>query len=127
MSQAKGKATAPMAPEADSKRWAAGKANQVRIANIFLANAATANPDLSAKWSTDWAKVPEEVLTDFEIWQHLSDFLVNVYEIEEGHLNAGKKLGIDTAIGVWGGLINQTKTRFSSSKSDQTQVCCLVD
>ena len=36
------KATAGLKPEADSIRWAQGKANQVRIANLFLANAATA-------------------------------------------------------------------------------------
>ena len=68
------KATAGLKPEADSIRWAQGKANQVRIANLFLANAATANPDLAAKWGSDWASIPEEHVTAPELWAHLADF-----------------------------------------------------
>jgi len=121
--KASAKATAGLTPEADSLRWAQGKANQVRIGNLFLSNAATANPELATKWGSDWARIAEEHMTAPELWAHLADFIVHVYTIEDGSVNAGKHLGVDTAVGVWGGLLNQAKTRFSSSASDQTRVC----
>lgn len=102
-----------------------GHANQITIFNEFLAYIATEDEDLSRRWGADWSQVPEHELAQQEIWGYMATYLVEVYVIPAGSKNAGQHPDIGTAHGYWGGLIDQARTRTSSSEAPAVKVCAL--
>ena len=56
-----------------------------------------------------------------DFWGSFATYLVEIYQIDKGHVNVGKALASNSAAGVWGGLIEDMKFRFSSSTSPQTK------
>ena len=73
----------PMGALGASDEWVSGKANQVRIGNLFLASISISNPQQSALWGTDWGSVPEEQICTKDFFALLATFLVQEYVIEE--------------------------------------------
>jgi hypothetical protein len=110
-----------MTPLGETDGWCKSKANQVRIANMFLEHTAEVDPSLAANWGAKWDNVPEEYACSKELFAHLATYLVDTYVIEKGRVNNGKPLSLDVAHAVWGGLIDQLKQRFSTP-SAATQV-----
>ena len=89
----------------------------------FSASFSISNPAQSAQWGTDWASVPEEHMRTKEFFALLATYLVEEYIIEDGRVNAGKKLSEKVALGLWRGLVQQSKQRFLDSESKMTEVC----
>jgi hypothetical protein len=120
---------APKAMQAGglSKSTKNAHANQIAIFNEFLEYIRSEDAELSARWGVEWEKVPEAELSQAHIWAHLATFLVEVYVIKKGSKNEGEHPDIGTAHGYWGGLIDQARTRTSSSESLAVKVrVCLA-
>ena len=111
-----GKTPAPMPAGGDSNDWVKGKANHKRIGTCFLAHSQ------SSRWGLIWDEVPEAEMCENDFWGSLATYVCEIYEIEAGLKNAGKGLASSTAAGVWSGLIEDMKIRFSKSTSSQTKV-----
>ena len=113
---------APLQPGGESASTVSAKANQINIANEFLAQLSS---DLRQQAGDDFEKVRAEVICTEEFWGHLASFLCFTYKIKGGRKNAGKPLDEDTAIPIWSGLINQAKQRFSKGGlSEGNKVWC---
>ena len=96
--------------------WDKSKKNHKRIGTCFLAHAQ------NSAWGLIWDEVPEAELNQMDFWGSFATYLVEIYQIEKGSVNVGKALASNSAAGVWGGLIEDMKFRFSSSTSPQTKV-----
>ena len=59
-----------------------------RIGHLFLAHVKKVSPKLTAKWGTDWVKIPGQYAADVELYEHLTTYLTKTYIIEE-EPNAG--------------------------------------
>ena len=95
--------------------WDKSKKNHKRIGTCFLAHAQ------NLAWGLIWDEVPEAELSQMDFWGSFATYLVEIYQIDKGHVNVGKALASNSAAGVWGGLIEDMKFRFSSSTSPQTK------
>jgi hypothetical protein len=113
--------SAPLLPGGDSSSWAAAKENQIRIVELFLSHAQT-DAALKEQAGLVWASIPEEVVCSQSFFQHYATFLASTYSIPKGVRNAGKKLKLKTALGLWSGLINQLQTMHGASELRPTQV-----
>ena len=85
-----------------------------------------ADSALSMKWGLEWTKVPEEAMTEEEIWRHLTTFLVEMRIIPPGNRNAGKKYDVGSAHGCWGGLLNSAAEKHRKSQRPETKVPVIV-
>ena len=65
----------------------------------------------------------QEHICTKEFFSLLASYLVEEYTIEDGRVNAGKKLSEKVALGLWRGLVQQLKQRFLDSESKMTEVC----
>ena len=76
-----------------------GKQNQLRIFELFLAQATQHEQEL---WGLRWDQVPEKYAADEEMYNKFGAFLVkeNGYVIEAPHPRAGKPLMIGSALGL---------------------------
>jgi len=110
-----GNIPAPMTAGGDSEDWVKGKANHKRIGNCFLAH--SQNP----KWGLDWDKVPEAELREQDFWGSFATYLTEIYEIAAGQKNPGKNLSSKSAVNAWSGLIDDFKSRFGKSASQETK------
>ena len=93
-----------------------GNANHRRFFNDFLNHITKQDAALSGKFGLSWESVSDAVLGDKEIWAHFATFLVEVYKIPAGLINAGKSPGKGTAVNAWSGMINQARTRTLDSE-----------
>ena len=109
-----------------SKVTKQAKANQHAKGDAFLKYIKENDADLSARWGSEWASVPEEELTQEGIWGHFASFLADVYVIPKGERNQGEMLKIKTAHGMWGGLIFQARGKLAKSTRQETKVCLLA-
>ena len=100
-------------PGGDSDSWEAQKSNQKRIANQYLKEGVK-DPALKAKAGDDWDKMPEEVACSPAIYEGLAGYLCEGYTIAEGRINAGQRLDLKTATGVFSGVINVNHHRFTN-------------
>ena len=125
------KAAAPAAPPKEmpsggtSKPTQQAKSNQQAKGDSFLKYIKEHDADLSARWGTDWASVPEGELTQESIWGHFASYLADVYIIPAGEKNGGEHLKVKSAHGVWGGLIFQARGALAKSTRLETKVCIL--
>ena len=101
-------------PGGDSHSWEAQKGNQKRIANQYLKEGVK-DAALKAKAGEDWDKMPEEVACRPEIYEGLAGYLCEGYTIADGRINAGQRLDLKTATGVFSGVINAAHTRFTQT------------
>ena len=101
----------------------AGNANHRRFFNDFLNHIAKEDADLSGKFGLSWESVSDAVLGDKEIWAHFATFLVEVYKIPAGLINAGKSPSKGTAVNAWSGMINQARIRTLDSENLEVKVC----
>ena len=116
-----------MTAEGASQAWLNQQANQLAIFDSFLAELKVS--ELKARAGDSFAKLPEEVVCTKEIWGHFATYLAETYIIPKGRKNAGEKLHANTALAVWGGLIQQSERRFASQgfKEQASKVClCLT-
>ena len=104
-----------------SKGTTTGKANQIRIFNLFLQTIQTTDPELASAWGATWEELPEAVLADTAVWGHFATYLCETYRIEKGY-KRGERLMLKTAHGIWGGVIEQARQRLSKSKIEETMV-----
>ena len=114
---------AEMRPGGDSDGWAQAKENQVRIVELFLADAQTDAELKKQAGTTTWGDVPESVACSEYFFGHYATYLAQTYIIPPKVRNAGKKLKLKTALGLWSGLINQLQTMYATSDRKETQVC----
>ena len=110
-----GKTPEVMTSAGGSVDWDKSKKNHKRIGTCFLAHAQ------NLAWGLIWDEVPESELNQMDFWGSFATYLVEIYQIDKGHVNVGKALASNSAAGVWGGLIEDMKFRFSSSTSPQTK------
>ena len=113
-------ASAPMEPGGESESWAQAQANQMRIADLCLEDLSDA--ELKARTGSVWNNTPEDVVCTELMFGYLATFVSSKYTIEANRRNAGKMLGIKTALGIFSGVLNQTQRRFSASSVGETQV-----
>ena len=113
-----------MEPGGDSESWAQAQTNQMRIADLCLEDLPDA--ELKARTGPTWASAPEEEVATELLFGYLATFVSSKYTIEPGRCNAGKMLGIKTALAVFSGVLNQSAQRFSSSSRPETQVTPLL-
>ena len=111
-SPAKVPSTAPMEAEGSSVRWAASLKNQERIFDLFLQHVSQADARLSTEWGAEWRQVEEQHACAHKIWAHFATYLAETYESE-----SGKKLGLNTAPAIWGGMLQQTKNQGQTEQS----------
>ena len=104
-----------------SANWAACKVTHMKQGDKFLAHIADTDAELSARWGTNWAQVPEAEARSTEIYGHLATYLVE-YEIGSKDRGSGGGLAVKTAHGYWRGLINERSEHFAKSKEAETQV-----
>ena len=97
----------------ESTDWLNGQANQRAIGGQFLECTKERNPELHAVWGDVWLDIPEVHACARALYEFLVSFLILVYIIPKGRVNAGSKLGLKSAQGVFGGLVHQTKNRFT--------------
>ena len=114
---AKGGPVQELAPAANSDDWAKAKANQVNIANKMLEYDAL----LAEKYGASFQVISEEHLTEEGFWNYFASFILDVYKIPAGRKNAGHPFALDTAVGVWSGLLHQTTVTYRKSKRAATQ------
>jgi len=113
----KGGPVQELAPAANSDDWAKAKANQVNIANKMLEYDAL----LAEKYGASFQVISEEHLTEEGFWNYFASFILDVYKIPAGRKNAGHPFALDTAVGVWSGLLHQTVVTYRKSKRAATQ------
>lgn len=68
-----------------------------------------------------WEELPESILCDKDIYGRLATFLTKVYKTETGK-NKGEPLGLDSALGYLGSLLNQAKVKFKAVGSDKSKL-----
>ena len=90
-----------------------GKANQLRIANLFLKW--LPDESLKAQAGDDWNKIPEVLICAFLLWRYLATYLSEVHEIEAGKRNAGQHLKNVEAI--WSDLFFEAGLCIASTSS----------
>jgi hypothetical protein len=116
--------TEAMSSQGESTSWQAQKANQVAVANEFLAQL---TGDFKDTAGSDFEQMPETVACSEEFYAKMATFLCYTYRIKKGHKNAGKFLDEESAIPLLSGLINQAKARFSKLPTlDESRVRMLL-
>jgi len=65
--------------------------------------------------------LPESVVCDQDIYGRLATYLTKVYKSEVGK-NKGKPLGVDSALGYLGCLLNQAKVKYKATGSDKSKL-----
>ena len=109
-----GKTPQPMTHRGDSVDWENGKKNHKRIGTLFLEHSQ------NSEWGQVWDDVPEAELCKQSFWGSFATYLVAIYRISlQAQRNPGKPLASASAAGVWSGLIEDTKNRFSESSLPQ--------
>ena len=109
------KGSEPMRVGGEADPTVKAHANHVRIGNCFLDYIKSADPVLHIQWGLDWSKLKEAHACSREIYEHLATYLVEVYLIDQGNINAGKHLSFKVALQVWSGLIQHQKRAFPHS------------
>ena len=123
--KARGASPEALEPGGDSESWLSQQANQIKIFEQCIEQLQDA--ELKARCgSGKWDNIPPSVLCSKEIHQAHAAFLAHKYTIPKGRKNEGKKLGKKTALGVFGGIINQAYRRCISDISEpsrEAKVC----
>ena len=123
---ASGEAMEPMQAGGSSKGWRRRQAKDAFVdkGNLFLQHLASSNPELAAKYGSEWGAVPEEHAASHELHEMTATFICKVYLIPAGSRNAGQHLDQNTAEGVWSGLLQSIKKRLAKSERRETKVPC---
>ena len=108
----------PITADGSAPSTVDGKANMVRIANLFLANIAATKSELAALWGSDWASIPEEHACTKKLFEELASYLVYIYTSK----GTDKFLEHGSILNDWGGLVYNFKQRFLNSKRSETKV-----
>ena len=102
----------PMLGGGAAKSTLAGKANQLRIGDMFLAQ--LKDPQLKALAGAEWAKMPEAAACSKALIGWLASYIARDYRTEDSDR---KPLKGSTALSVWGGLLFQTVERFRGKET----------
>ena len=66
-------------------------------------------------------KVPMSELAKTTIWGHYATWLVDIYVIEEGDVNAGQHLSIGPAHAAWSGAIDSARRACGKLTGEQAR------
>ena len=110
-----------LAVQGDSATWSAQRKNHLRIFERFRAS----TPELAQLYPTTWEQLTEATLCPQHlqecVYAHFAKYLLDDYEIEAPHKNAGQKLGYAVMVKVLAGIINHAKDRFIRSNDGHTK------
>lgn len=95
----------------DSTSWKKGKANGLRIFELFRQS----DPALLVLLPVPFCQLPEEVLNQQEVYGKFASYLLYTYVIADGNTNAGKHLGVKVVQGILGIVMNEANVRFGTT------------
>ena len=119
-SGSKGKAPgkSEMTPQGESAPWVQSQANQERIFNLFLVAATITDAALRARAGTTFDGMPEDVACSQPIYAWFATYLTYTYVIAKATSSADIDKSVhlhhSTALGIWSGIINMAKVKWST-------------